>query len=432
MLEKLFRSGDIVESPSGETLQTEGNGWNVLIDMFNLKKQGEVTPSNAITFNTVYACVNVLSDDIAKLPIKVYQKNKGKIERKTEHPVDYLLNKRPNPYMTPFVFKKLMMTSVLTRGNFYCLIEYDRNGYPIQLLPLDPSSTTFSYDSTVKESYYTTQMNGKQIRLKPYEVLHIKNLSNDGMVGQSPITALKNQIESSRSADVLNKDVIESGGVPKGVLKVDGTIGKAAKDNVREEWTAKNSRGAIAIIDSGLEYQRVGFTQSDMQFIEAQKFNQQQIAAVFKVPLHKINQLDHATYTNIEHQSLDYVKNTLQPWLVQIEEEGNFKLFSEGELKAQHYIKANIDSELRGDAETRAKVQEIKARNGLLTINEGRAQDELSPIGIDLADKPLITLNYTPLDRLIEYQYSDNDSDVLNGNTDTNTEDDLEGGDDTG
>lgn len=431
MLEKILRSKETRSTVTNTETQEhpDGSGWNTLLDMFSIKSKDEVTPSNATTFNTVYACVNVLSDDIAKLPMKVYLKIDGKIERQSNHSADYLLNKRPNPFMTPFTFKKLMMTSVLTRGNFFGLIEFDNAGMPIQLLPLNPAATTYHYDPINKTSYYKTSIGHQIVELQDYEVLHIKNASSDGMMGQSPITVLKNQIEGSRSADVLNKEIVNGGGVPRGILKVQGSIGKDAKDKVREEWNNRNSAGAIAVIDNGLEYQRVGFTQSDMQFIEAQKFNQQQIAAVFKVPLHKINQLDHATYTNIEHQSLDYVKNTLQPWIVQIEEEGDFKLFSHSERKKGYYVKTNMDSELRGDAESRARVQEIKMRNSLLSVNEGRAQDEMSPFDMDIANEPLATLNYTPLSRLVDYQYQDINNEAL---TQPSSDDSDKGGDDTG
>lgn len=433
MLEKIFRSTTTSTTDDGTADLT---GWDTLTSIFNLKSPDTVTPSNATTFNTVYACVNVLSDDMAKLPMKVYRKNKGKIERQNEHPADYLLNTRPNAFMTPFIFKKLMMTSVLTRGNFFALIEFDKAGMPVQLLPLNPVNTQYVYDPVQKRSYYRTSIGDQLVQLQDYEVIHIKSLSDDGMMGQSPISSLKNQIEASRGADQLNRDIIAGGGVPRGILKVQGAIGKAAKDKVREEWNNRNSAGAIAVIDNGLEYQQVGFTQSDMQFIEAQKFNQQQIAAVFKVPLHKINQLDHATYTNIEHQSLDYVKNTLQPWIVQIEEESNYKLFSHNENRLGYYVKTNMDSELRGDAESRAKVQEIKMRNSLLTVNEGRAQDELSPFDMEEANEPLATLNYTLLSRLMQYQYSDIDNKALTGdeadNQDETDETSDEGGDNTG
>ena len=139
-----------------------------------------------------------------------------------------------------------------------------------------------------------------------------------------------------------------------------------------------------------------------MQFLEMMKFSQQQIAAIFKVPLHKINELTHATYTNIEHQSLDYVKNTLQPLVTQLEEEANYKLYTTKQRNEGHYCKFNMDSELRGDSESRAKVQQINLSYGMKSLNEVRAQNEDSPYESELADKPLMTLNLVPLDIAVE------------------------------
>lgn len=396
---------EVVQSPNGSLVETDGTAWSTLVDIFNQVDPTTLTKSNATSFNTIYSCVNVLSDDIAKLPWKTYKKTKGVIDRKTDHPLDYLLTRRPNEYQTPFSFKKALMVDVLTRGNAYALIQYDDKGYPKALLPLNESTTQFVIDSNTGQSFYRTTFREKQIYLQPYEVFHVRGLGN-GLVGQSPIEVLRTQVESNKSADIHNKTLIEGGGVPKGILRVQQNVSKEAKDNVRNEWVRANSNQAIAIIDNGLEYQQMGISQVDMAFIESKKLNQQEIAAIFKVPLHKINQLDNATFSNIEHQSLDYVKNTLQPWIVQLEEEGNYKFFSVQESKNGWYTKFNMDSELRGDAESRAKVQEIKLRNGFLAINEGRAQDEQSPFDIELANEPLITLNYTPLSRLEEYQYS--------------------------
>ena len=396
---------EVVTTPDGSTVETDGSAWSTLVDIFNQVDPTTLTKSNATNFNTIYSCVNVLSDDIAKLPWKTYKKTKGIINRKTDHPLDYLLTHRPNEYQTPFAFKKSLMVDVLTRGNAYALIEYDKEGFPKSLLPLGESVTRFVIDSKTGKSFYRTSYRDKNLDLQPYEVFHIRGLGN-GLVGQSPIEVLRTQVEANKSADLHNKTLIEGGGVPKGILRVQQAINKDAKDVVRNEWVRANSNQAIAIIDNGLEYQQMGISQVDMAFIESKKLNQQEIAAIFKVPLHKINQLDNATFSNIEHQSLDYVKNTLQPWIVQLEEEANYKFFSQKEGKNGYYTKFNIDSELRGDAETRAKVQEIKLRNGFISVNEGRAQDEQSPFDIELANEPLITLNYTPLSRLEEYQYS--------------------------
>ena len=445
MLEKLFRAGTnrtvekrtVVTSPTGEQVHTEGNGWDMLIDLLNLEDK-TVTPNSATSFNTVYACVNILSDDLAKLPWKAYKKTNGAITRGNSHPVDYLLNKRPNPHMNPFTFKKTLMVDVLTQGNAYALIEYDEQGKPRVMHPLTSHMTSYIVDEKTGVSGYRTKWRNNDILLQDYEVFHIKALGN-GYEGVSPIESVKLQIEGSYLSDQFNNGMIRSGGVPKGILKVQGAIGKEAKANVRREWKRSNSAEAIAIIDNGLEYQSMGISQQDMQFVEAKRYNAQEIASIFKIPLHKINDLDRATFSNIESQSLDYYKNTLLPWIVQWEEEANYKLFSNKELRNGWYTKFSLDSELRGDAKSRAEVQEIKMRSGTLTINEVRDQDEMSPFEFELAKEPLISLNLTSLKRLEEYQYKDNESPVLNEPNPKKSKDDeqqeqdeespLEGGD---
>lgn len=408
-----FENRDIVQAPSGVVVETEGNGWNFLTDLFG-GKTNRATARNAHTYEDIYACVNVLSDDIAKLPVKTYRKTDGSVERQQEHPVDYLMSKRPNKYMTPSGFKKSMMVDVLNGGNFYAVIETDKNGDVKQLMPLD-ASNTFPVKDVKGDLYYQTNKNGKELYLADWEVLHIRGYTTDGILGRSPVRVIAESAESNKSAVTMNKELMESGGTPKGILKVPGKLDGPAKTRAKEEWVKVNGRDAIAVIDSGLEYQQLTMSQRDMQFLEAQKYNQQKIAAIYKMPLHKINNLDHATFSNIEHQSIDYVKNTLQPWIIQIEEEFNTKLFTREEQIKGFYIKFNIDSELRGDAVSRAKVQEVKIRNGLLSINEGRGQDEMSPFPIEAANEPMATLNYTPLRRLEEYQYSKIDSDLLKG-----------------
>lgn len=414
MITELFRNSEkreIVQSPSGTEVETEGNGWNFLSEIFG-SRSSKVTPTNAHTFEDIYACVNVLSDDIAKLPVKTYKKTKGKVERKQDHAVDYLMAKRPNRYMTPSGFKKSMMVDVLNGGNFYALIQSDKYGKILQLLPLD-ASVTYPVKDFAGNLFYKTMYDQKERLLNDWEVLHVRGYTVDGILGRSPVRVIADSAESNKAAVTMNKELMESGGTPKGILKVPGKLGEEPKKRAKEEWVRVNGKDAIAIIDSGLEYQQLSMNQRDMQFLEAQKYNQQKIAAIYKMPLHKINNLDHATFSNIEHQSIDYVKNTLQPWIVQIEEEFNTKLFTESEQNRGFYIKFNLDSELRGDATSRAKVHEIKIRNGTLAINEARAQDEMSPFDIEIANEPMATLNYTPLKRLEEYQYTDIDNPAL-------------------
>ena len=257
-------------------------------------------------------------------------------------------------------------------------------------------------DRKTREYGYQTIYKEQPITFLPHEIFHIKALSKDGIVGISPLQSIREQMSTMDIATAFNKGMVEKGGSPQGILEVDGTFDKEVKTKIREEWQRVNSNENIAVVDLGMKYKQIGISQQDMQFLEMMKFSQQQIAAIFKVPLHKINELTHATYTNIEHQSLDYVKNTLQPLVTQLEEEANYKLYTTKQRKEGYRCKFNMDSELRGDSESRAKVQQTYLSYGMKSLNEVRAQNEDSPYESELADKPLMTLNLVPLDIAVE------------------------------
>ena len=355
------------------------------------------TTSNATRFATVYACINVLRDDIAKLPWKSYRQTKTAIEKDNDSDVARVLNMRPNRFMNPFVYKKLIVTDVCTYGNHYSYILFDKNGEIDELIPLDPSNVQIIVDRNTRKYAYRANYRQQQVDFLPHEIYHVKALSKDGIVGLSPLQSVRQQMATMDIATNYNKNMVEAGGAPQGILEVESVLNSEAKKKIRDEWGRTNSNEKIAVVDLGLKYKQIGISQQDMQFLEMMKFSQQQIAAIFKVPLHKINDLTNATYTNIEHQSLDYVKNTLQPWVTQLEEEANFKLYTEKQRKKGYYCKFNMDSELRGDSESRAKVQQINLSYGMKSLNEIRAQNEDSPYTSPLADEPLMTLNLVPL-----------------------------------
>lgn len=391
----------------------QGNGFQYLLDVFGLKDNTQPTDSTAHLFNDIYACVNVLSDDVAKLPIKVFRNVDGQIKKETNHQIQYLLGTRPNPYMTPFSFKKMIVTDLCFAGNFYALIEYDKKGKTTALHPLTATNVNVVVDANSNAFYYETLYKNERVLLHPHEIIHIKGMSRDGYRGISPVRVISEQVLANKTAVKMNLKILESGGTPQGILKFSSSLDTKSKVSIRDKWKQVNSEDAIAILDSGMEYQQIGVSQADLQFLEGQKFNQQQIAAVYKVPLHKINQLDHATYTNIESQSIDYVKNTLQPLVVQIEEEFNYKLFLGTQNDIGCYTKFNLDSELRGTSKDRAIVQEINIRSGAKTVNEVRVQNEDSPYAISYADEPMMTLNYAPMGTVAEVAKSRVDNNGL-------------------
>ncbi|MFU2202275.1 phage portal protein [Bacillus subtilis] len=385
---------------------TDIDGFNDLfVNLFGGRKtaSGEtVNERNSLVKPDVFACVNVLSDDIAKLPIHTFQKTENGIKRNPDHPTAYAVYARPNPYMTAFIWKKLMMTHVLTWGNGYSYIQFGEHGYPEALYPLRPETTNAYISPITGMLWYQTVVNGKAMELYDHEVLHFKGLSTDGIHGKSPIGVVREHIEAQSAATKYNAKLYKNEATPRGILKVPAFLDEKPKENVRKEWKRVNQGENIAIIDNGLEYQSISMPLQEAQFVESMKFNKAQISMIYKVPLHKLNELDKATFSNIEHQSIEYVRNTLQPWIVNFEQELNVKLFMDHNQRSGHYVKFNVDSELRGDSQSQAEYFKTMHETGVLNKNEIRELIERNPI--PHGDKYLASLNYVFLDFMEEYQ----------------------------
>ncbi|MEC1268951.1 phage portal protein [Bacillus vallismortis] len=387
--------------------------WNLanppdwIIDMFGGSKtaSGEhVSESTALIHPDVFSCVNVLSDDIAKLSVHTFKKQQGDIISGMSHAVAQLLYLKPNQYMTAFTWKKLMMIHVCLWGNAYSYIKTNREGFITALLPLNPANTYPYVDPNTGMLWYETVIDSKAVELYADEVLHFKGMTEDGIIGKSPIGVIREHIGAQSAATRFNAKLYKNDATPRGILKVPTLIDEDAKQRARDEWEKVNAGRNIAIIDAGLSYESISMPLQEAQFVESMKFNKAQIASIYKVPLHKINELDRATFSNIEHQSIEYVKNTLQPWLVSFEQEIITKLFTDEEINKGYYIKFNVNSELRGDAKSRAEYYEIMERISALNINEIRALEEKN--AIEHGDRHLVSLNYTFLDTLEQYQMS--------------------------
>lgn len=380
-----------------------------LIDLFGGGQtySGEtVTSETAILNSNVYTCVSILGADIAKLPIQVFKRKGDSIQKDTEHPVSFLLGMRPNPYMSAYTFKELMQVHVGIWGNAYANIEWDSSGTPIALWPLDPSQTYVTVDSKGNVWYITTLPDGEQRKLYPNEVLHIKNISKNGLMGMSPIEVVREEIGIQQASKKFIGAFYSNGTATRGVLKTPAVLKQEAKQKLREEWenlnTGLTNAHRIAILDAGLDYQSIGMNLADAQFIETAKFGILEIAKIYKIPPHKLGQLDRATFSNIENQSLEYVKNTLLPICKNWEEEINYKLFTQREQR-KYYVKFNMTAELRGDSASRANFYKEMIMAGVMSINEVRALEEMDNIG-ELGDKHYMQLDHATLENLEKYQ----------------------------
>lgn len=365
-----------------------------------------ITPSQAVKNSNVYSCVSILADDVAKLPIHTFKRGGDKGEG-MKHPVAALLYGRANPIMTAFIFKQTMQYHVGLYGNAYALIEWGMNGQPVALWPLDPALTTVELKKDTHTLIYkTSDTNGNGIELAPHDVLHFKTLSRDGLVGTPPWQTLIEELEGQNATKAFISKFYRNGTLSSGILKTDSKINREAKNALRKEWERLNAglgnAGRTAILDNGLNYQSIGMQLDQAQFIETQKFGINEVAKVYRLPPHKLAQLDRATYANAEAMGLEYIKTTLLPIFAQWEQEINYKLFTEKE-RAIFYVKFNAAAELRGDSQARAEYYLKMIQNGVYTINEVREMEELVGVGA-FGDKHYMSLNFTTLDALENLQ----------------------------
>ncbi|BFH11752.1 phage portal protein [Paenibacillus melissococcoides] len=383
------------------------------LDLFGGKKtaSGErVTSESALMNSNVYTCASILGGDIGKLPIHVYRKKKGGREKDSSHPVAELLGSRPNPYMTAYIFKELMMVHVVAWGNGYANIEWHTsgpyNGMPKALWPLNPSKTDVHVDPQTGQVWYiTTLPNGETRKLPHWDVLHFKSISKSGLKGITPIQVIREEIGVQQAQKKFIGSFYSSGTTTRGILKTPKPLDKPAREVVRDEWQKANSgltnAHRIAILDAGFDYQSLGMPLADAQFIETAQLGIKEVAKIYKVPPYKLGITD-TKYSNMENLSLEYVKSTLQPIFANWEQEIDWKLFT-GTERRVYYTKFNVTSELRGDSKSRAEFYKNMIQIGPYSINkvlELEDEDGIGPIG----DKHYMSLNYTTLDILEQYQ----------------------------
>ena len=364
-----------------------------------------VTDRTALQHIAVYACVRVLSEAIAQLPLHVYKYNDSGKERVPQHPLYFLLHDEPNPEMTSFVFRETLMTHLLLWGNAYAQIIRNGKGEVIGLYPLMPNRMTVDrdekghifYQYQVSDSDAPTMKNGT-VNLKQSEVLHIPGLGFDGLVGYSPIAMAKNAIGLSIATEEYGAKFFANGATPGGILEYPGTV--KDPDRVRESWNkgfnGKNSH-KVAILEEGMKYTPISISPNEAQFLETRKFQIDEIARIFRVPPHMVGDLEKSSFSNIEQQSLEFVKYTLEPWLVRWEQSMVRSLLTPSE-KREYFIKFNVDGLLRGDYASRMSGYATARQNGWMSANDIRELENLDRIPAeDGGDLYLINGNMTKL-----------------------------------
>jgi len=371
-LRYIFRPRD---KPQNSTILTNG-GWS----LFSPTSSGVmVNERTAMQISAVYACVRVLAEAVAVLPLHVYRKTQDGRERDYNHTLFALLHDAPNPEMTSFVWRELMLTHLLLYGNSFSQIIRNGRGEVTAIYPLLPDRMTVERDDSGKLRYIYQTEKGT-VTLTRERVLHIPGLGFDGLIGFSPIALARNALGLAAATEDFGAKFFANGANPSGILVHPGVIKN--RDSLRESWQTQFS-GAnahrIAVLEEGLAYQQISIPPNDAQFLESRKFQIEEIARIFRVPLHMVGDLEHATFSNIEHLSLEFVKFSLEPWVVRIEQSMQQALLLPSE-RGEITIKLNMDGLLRGDFKTRMEGYAIARQNGWLSANDIRELEELNRI----------------------------------------------------
>nr|DAZ52166.1 MAG TPA: Portal [Caudoviricetes sp.] len=368
-----------------------------------------VTERTAMQNTAVYACVRVLAEGLAQLPLHVYHYNDdGSKEQDIQHPLYFLLHDSPNPEMTSFIFRETMMSHLLLWGNAYAQIIRNGRGEITGLYPLMPNKMDVNraqngelyYTYTKDYDEYGSKNQSRQIILLKDEVLHISGLGFDGLIGYSPIAMAKNAIGLSMAAEQYGETFFKNDATPGGILQHPNIV--KDPERLRKSWNAQfqgNNQHNIAVLEEGMTFQQLSISPDQAQFLDTRKFQIDEIARIFRIPPHLIGDLDHSTFSNIEQQSLEFVEYSLNPWCVRWEQAMNQQLLSPKE-QGKVFIKFNVDGLLRGDYESRMNGYAIGRQNGWLSANDIRELEDLNKIPSDQGgDMYLVNGNMLPLEK---------------------------------
>jgi len=370
-----------------------------------------VTERSAMQMTAVYSCVRILAEAVAGLPLHFYKYNEdGSKSKAIDNNLYHLLHDEPNPEMSSFVFRETLMTHLLLWGNAYAQIIRNGKGEVIALYPLMPNKMSVDRDDkgTLYYSYQRSQEEGKEVgtvTLSTRDVLHIPGLGFDGLVGYSPIAMAKNAIGLAIATEEYGAKFFANGAAPSGVLEHPGTIKDPAR--LRENWNStfggSANSGKVAVLEEGMKYTPISISPEQAQFLETRKFQINEIARIFRVPPHMVGDLEKSSFSNIEQQSLEFVKYTLDPWIIRWEQSLNRALLSLEEKKT-YFFKFNVEGLLRGDYQSRMQGYATARQNGWMSANDIRELENLDKISAeDGGDLYLINGNMLPLNKAGAY-----------------------------
>jgi len=358
-----------------------------------------VSQDTAMRHTTVYSCYNVLAEGVASFPLHLmrrkHQNGKVVTKKATEHLLYNTLRLSPWDGISTFNMIYSLMLNLVSRGEAYLQILYNNAGEVVGLYPLlsDNMRKIISPDGKL-EYVYTSNAYNKDFFLTSTDVVRIIGTTLDGVNGISPISLNANSIGLSIAMEEFGSNFFKNGANATGAFSTPDELSDEAyarlKKDLTKNYTGLKQSGKPMLLEGGLKFERISIPNNDAQFLESRKYQRSEIAAIFRVPLHMINDLEKSSFNNMEQQSTDFVMHTLRPWVLRIEQAISIALFGKD---SEYYVKFNMSSLLRGDTKTRYEAYGTGIRDGWLTRNEARESEDLNPI--DGLDDPILPLNMT-------------------------------------
>ncbi|MDD4985569.1 MAG: phage portal protein [Dehalococcoidales bacterium] len=341
-----------------------------------------VTEDSAFYSVAVWACVRILSETLASLPLILYRRLPRGKERAINHPLHKLLHLRPNPRMNSFMMREIMMAHLVTWGNAYALIDWEDYTTPKAIWPMRPDMVRVTEKDNRLIYTYTLYNKGKVLNLPAFNVWHIPGLGFDGITGYSPITLAREAIGLAMATEEYGARFFGNNAAPGLALKHPKTLNPEARANLKKSWEEAHkglsNAHRVAILEEGLDITKIGIPPEDAQFLETRKFQRSEIASFFHVPPHMIGDLEKATFSNIEQQSLEFVVYTMRPWLVRWEQTINTQLLLETQ-QSEYFAEFLVDGLLRGDFESRTRGYWTAIQGGWMSPNEVRELENKNP-----------------------------------------------------
>lgn len=372
-----------------QSLKNPTQGW--LSQMLNFGSTPvPVTDSSVLGIPAYWRCVNLITSSIASLPLNMhtYESNTSTV---TNRAIQALRN--PNPNITAFTYNEMLVGSALTYGNGYAYI--DRYRGKIELTPIHHDNIEpFMYDG---EIFYHIKYKDIDEIINKEDIIHLRGYGLDPLKGISVIDAERQTLGLSLASQRENLNFYSKGTKIDGYIRMAGKLEQPAKDSLKQNWKKHygiHGDGQTAVLDQEMEYIRLGMPPADAKFIENSEYTDTQIATIFGVPAHKINQLDRATHTNIESQNIQFTQDCLMPWIRKLEQEYHRKLLTPSE-QTKYYFKYNVNGLMRGDSKSRAEFLRIMVNSGIMTRGEARSLEDLDTIPGD--DILYVPMNMIPI-----------------------------------